>query len=356
VPAPNSEDAVARDYYQALGVTKRATTREIKQAYRRLARRYHPDVTGDDPEATERFKEITEAYEVLSDPQKRRAYDIFGRADGKRTSGGGGEGIFGDFGDFGSVFESVRDIFTGSPRAPAPGADLELDLSISFEEAYRGVKKTIKATLNRPCSACDGKGAPKDAVGSTCPDCKGSGERKSGVLPFARSCPTCEGSGKVQAGKCKGCSGTGARIETDELSVTVPAGVEDGARLRLKGRGSAGDNRGPSGDLYVRIHVEPDLRFEREGDDIFTSVRIGLHDALLGSSVEVDLPVGTARITIPPGTQGGQAFRLRGKGMKNLKTGQAGDLYAVVNLRVPKQLDDEAKRLIEELKAVVPDL
>lgn len=330
-------------------MTRRAGEREIKAAYRRLARQYHPDVTGDDRTATERFKEITEAYECLSDPRRRRTYDLFGH-----PQGGGGSGPFEGFGkgikDFADLFqESFRQ---RDATKPHPGVDVEVDLDVTLQEAFEGAQKTVEAELYRPCTDCGGEGAPKGTRRQTCPDCKGTGKAGTkGPLPFRRSCVGCVGKGTIPTDRCRACKGRGARTLKERLKVTVPAGVDTGARLRLKGRGSAGENGGPSGDLYVRIRVVEHPRFERRGDDLWTEVRIPVSEAILGGNVEVELPVGgTARMSVPPGTQGGQVFRLREKGFPSLGKGSHGDLLVTVQLKVPTEIDPKAREMLDRLK------
>ena len=342
---------MARDYYQVLGVTRRATEREIKGAYRRLARQYHPDVTGDDGVATERFRELTEAYECLSDTRRRRTYDLFGHPQG--TSGAG----FGPFDGFSKGIKDVADLFQESFRQrdatkPHPGVDVEIDLAVSLQEAFCGAQKAVQAALYRPCPDCGGEGAPKGAKRETCPDCKGTGKvATKGPLPFRKACVGCTGKGTIPIDRCRACKGRGARTVTERLKVTVPAGIDTGARLRLKGRGAAGENGGPAGDLYVRVRVTEDPRFERKDDDLWTEVRIPVSEAILGGDVEVALlSGGTARMAVPPGTQGGQVFRLKGKGFASLVKKTHGDLLVTIQLKVPTLLDAEARKMVDRLK------
>ena len=346
------EAALRRDYYEVLGVPRRAADKDIKAAYRRLARRYHPDVTGDDPRATERFKEISEAYECLSDPSRRRAYDLFGHP----ASDTGGFDGFKD--GFAGVADLFNDLFhRQDPTRPEPGVDVEVELEVSLREAFEGAKKPLDAELLRPCADCQGRGFPEGAKERPCADCAGEGRVKMpGPLPLRRSCATCQGAGVVREQRCRRCGGKGTARVKERLMVTVPAGVDDGSRLRLKGRGAAGRNGGPPGDLYVRVVVTPDPRFERDGDDLYTQIRVGLKEALLGGSVEVPLPTGVARMTLPAGTQGGQIFRLKDKGFPRLGGKGHGDAFVTVQVRVPKVLDDDAKRLVDELASHVPDL
>lgn len=330
---------------------KGASVSEIKRAYRRLARQLHPDVTGDDPRSTEKFKEITQAYETLSDAKRRRTYDLFGAPGSSSVV----DPPFGGFAD--AVAEVLRRTQKRS-AGPEPGVDVERTLVISFSEAATGCEKLLDVEVSRTCAACEGAGFPKDKPPEPCPDCGGTGT-KGGTFPLKRTCSRCEGIGTIRRYTCKACAGEGARREKDRLKVTVPAGVDTGTRLRLKGRGEAGRGGGVAGDLYVILDVQPDLRFERDGVDLKTTLRIGLRDALLGGRAEVPLPDGSAVMTIPPGTQGGQIFRIRGRGMPRMhaERGQrAGDVLVTVQLRIPKTLSPDARALVEQLAATVPEL
>lgn len=339
---------MARDHYQTLGVDRRASDKEIKAAYRRLARQLHPDVTGDDPRATARFKEVSEAYECLSDPKKRKTYDLFGPSPSPV--------------DLGDVRESLKQSVAGlaaslsefwnrrPARAPEPGLDAEAEVEATFQEAFSGAKKEVEVELWRSCAACGGQGIPADAARRACTSCGGNGKATfPGPLPLRRPCSTCGGSGEVYTRTCRPCSGMGRTRRRERLRVTLPAGVAEGTQLRLKGRGDAGTHGGPAGDLYVRVRVREDPRFVREGDDILTQVRIPLRDAVLGTSVWVPLPAGSAKMVVPPGTQGGQVFRLRGQGFPHLQGSGAGDALVTLQLRVPTSLDDEDRQLLEHL-------
>lgn len=344
--------ASPRDYYKTLGVSKGATEAEIKRAYRRLARQLHPDVTGDDPRSTERFKEITEAYEVLSDPRRRRNYDLFGApADRGRPAPDAGPQPFADFAD------AVADVLRRTQRkgGPEPGVDVERTVQITLTEAATGCEKLVDLDLMRPCESCAGKGFPSDKPPEPCPDCQGSGT-KGGAFPLKRTCRRCEGLGTVRRYTCKACAGEGQRREKETLKVTIPAGVDDGTRLRLKGRGEAGRHNGAPGDLYVVVAVDADARFERDGADLKTTVRVGLRDALLGGRTEVPLPDGSAVMTIPAGTQGGQVFRVRGRGMPRMNGGRPGDVLVTVQLRIPRELSPDARAMIEKLAGILPEL
>ncbi len=344
---------MAKDYYKSLGVSKGASVSEIKRAYRRLARKLHPDVTGDDKRSTDRFKEITEAYEVLSDAKRRRTYDVFGAADahGSRAPDP----------PFQAVTQMVSELFSRGARkvGPQPGVDVEHVVRISLAEALRGVEKTVEVTLLRACDVCSGRGYPADKPPEPCLDCAGTGQRPGGFLPIGRVCARCEGVGTVRRYTCKACAGEGVRDSTDRLKVTFPAGVDDQTRLRMKGRGAAGLEGGAAGDLYVVVDLIADERFERSGLDLFVDVTISLKLALLGGSVEVVLPDGNARMNIPAGTQGGQVFRLRGKGFASMTRGakhDVGDVMVTAQLKVPTSLSDEARAAVEALAKLVPGL
>lgn len=339
----------ARDYYKTLNVPKGASDAEIKRAYRRLARQYHPDVTGDDDRSTERFKEITEAYEVLSDPKRRRSYDLFGAP--------GPVGVQPEASPFSGVADIFADVMRRASRrtGPEPGVDVEHGLGVSLAEAATGCERSVDIDLTRACDQCAGKGYPADKPPETCPECGGSGT-KGGAFPLKRSCSRCDGLGTIRRYTCRACAGEGQRKVPERLKVTVPAGVDTGTRLRLKGKGEAGREGGPPGDLYVVIQVRNDERFEREGADLRTTLKVGLRQALLGGKLDVPLPDGVAVMSLPAGTQGGQVFRIKGKGMPRLQGDKPGDVLVTVQLRVPKQLSDDARRLIERLAESVPDL
>ena len=342
VPLPYLQRVASpRDYYRALGIAKGASEGEIKRAYRRLARQLHPDVTGDDPHSTEKFKQITEAYEVLSDAKRRRSYDLFGAP-------GSSSRIEPPFAGFADAFHDVLRRNQRKNRGPAPGVDVERELSVTLAEAASGCEKLLELEVSRPCLACDGAGFPKDKPPETCPECLGVGT-KGGTFPLKRTCSRCEGDGTIRRYTCKACAGEGAAREQDRLKVTVPAGVDSGTRLRLKTRGEAGKNGGISGDLYVVIEVARDTRFERVGADLTTTLRIGLKEALLGGRAEVPLPGGTAMMTIPAGTQGGQVFRIRGRGMPRMAAKSSGDVLVTVQLRVPRKLSADTRAIVEKL-------
>lgn len=333
--------APRQDYYRALGIPKGASEGEIKRAYRRLARQLHPDVTGDDPRSTEKFKQITEAYEVLSDPKRRRSYDLFGAAGSSTT-------VDPPFAGFADAFADVMRRNQRKNAGPEPGVDVERELVITLAEAATGCEKILEIEVSRTCTVCEGAGFPKDKPPETCPECMGTGT-KGGTFPLKRTCGRCEGAGTVRRYTCKTCAGDGTKREKDRLKVTVPAGVDTGTRLRLKTRGEAGRNGGVSGDLYVIVEVGADARFERDGADLKTTLRIGLKEALLGGRAEVPLPDGSAVMTIPAGTQGGQVFRIRGRGMPRMAAKANGDVLVVVQLRVPKTLSADTRAIVEKL-------
>jgi molecular chaperone DnaJ len=328
------------DHYRTLGIPRAASDAEIKRAYRRLARKLHPDVTGDDATSTEKFKQITVAYEILSDPKRRRSYDLFGAP--------GNSAVDPPFAGFADAF---TDVFRRSQRknpGPAPGIDVERELCVTLAEAATGCEKVLDIEVARPCAACEGAGHPKDKPPETCAECMGVGT-KGGTFPLKRTCARCDGAGTVRRYTCKSCAGEGSKREQDRLKVTVPAGVDTGTRLRLKGRGEAGKNGGSAGDLYAVVEVGADARFERCGADLKTTLRIGLKEALLGGRAEVPLPEGSAVMTIPSGTQGGQVFRIRGRGMPRVGAKSVGDVLVTVQLRVPKTLSANTRTIVETL-------
>jgi molecular chaperone DnaJ len=341
-----------RDYYQALGVQKNASEDELKKAYRRLAMKYHPDRNPDDKRAEEHFKEIKEAYEILNDPQKRAAYDQFGHAGVDATMGAGGGGFSG-FGDIGDIFESV---FGGGMRGGGNrvfrGADLRYDLSLSLEEIVAGTEVKIRIPTQVVCSSCRGSGAKSGTSPKTCSHCGGHGQVRmtQGFFSVQQTCPSCRGVGKVIQSPCPKCRGNGRVQEHKTLSVKVPPGVDSGDRIRLSGEGEAGVSGGPAGDLYVQINVRPHPIFTRENNHLFCEVPISIVTAALGGELEAPTLDGRVVLKIPPETQTGKQFRIRGKGVKPVRGGATGDLHCRVVVETPVNLTASQKELLEEFE------
>ena len=352
-----------RDYYEVLGVERGAELEEIKKSYRKLAIKYHPDKNPGDKAAEEKFKELGEAYEALSDPQKRAAYDQYGHAAfDPRMRGGGRSGGFHDPTDIfrevfggGSIFE---DLFGGGTRSdptqPQRGADLRYDMEITFEEAAHGAEKEISVTKPDRCDVCHGSGAEAGSKSRTCPTCGGRGQVISsrGIFSIAQTCPRCEGAGRVLEKPCKACGGAGRRDQTTRIKLRIPAGVDTGSRLRSSGNGEAGLRGGPSGDLYVVLHVKAHEIFQRDGDDLICDVPISFVQAALGAEVEVPTLEGKTHIKIPAGTQPGTAFRLKGRGIKNIQGFGTGDLHVRVHVEVPTHLNTAQKTKLQEFAAL----
>jgi molecular chaperone DnaJ len=346
-----------RDYYVVLGIEKGATEEEIKKAYRRLAVKHHPDKNPDDKTAEEQFKELGEAYEVLSDPQKRTLYDQYGHAAFDRRAGAQARGGFHDpFEVFREVFGGggiFEDLFGGGrqdPTQPQRGDDLRYDMEITFEEAAHGCEKEITVTKLDRCDTCHGTGAESGSRARVCPGCGGRGQviTSRGIFSIAQTCPQCHGAGKIIDKPCKTCRGAGRRERTSKITLRIPAGVDTGSRLRSSGNGEAGLRGGPAGDLYVVLHVKPHEVFQRDGEDLLCEVPVGFVQAALG--VEIDVPTldGKASLKIPPGTQPGTMFRLKGKGVKNLQGYGHGDLHVRINVEVPTQLSSAQKTKLQE--------
>ena len=343
-----------RDYYEVLGVDRGASEADIKKAYRRVAMKYHPDRNPDDHDAEEKFKEASEAYEVLSDPEKRQAYDRFGH---DAVQGGfGGAGAGGGFGNFSDIFGDVfGDIFGGGRGrgGPARGADLRYNLELDLEDAVRGTTVTIKVPTLVACEACEGSGAKPGSKPVTCQTCAGHGQVRmsQGFFQVQQTCPTCRGRGSVIADPCGKCHGSGQREEVKTLSVKVPAGVDNGDRIRLSGEGEAGPGGGPTGDLYVQIMVREHDLFQRDSRNLYCEVPISFVDAALGGELEVPTLSGKVKLKIPPETQTGRLFRVRGKGVVSVRGGAAGDLLCRVVVETPVSLSARQKELLEEFKS-----
>ena len=346
-----------RDYYEVLGVERGADEKEIKKAYRRMAMKCHPDRNPGDSEAEAKFKELSEAYEVLADGQKRAAYDQFGHAgvDGQSGFGGGHGGGHGSFSDiFGDVF---GDIFGGSGgggrrSSVQRGSDLKYNLEMSLEEAVRGIEKTIKVPTLVNCEVCDGSGAKKGTQPQTCSTCGGVGQvrMQQGFFAVQQTCPTCGGNGRIIKDPCNACYGRGVKEETRTLNVKIPAGVDTGDRIRLSGEGEAGRNGGPSGDLYVEVRVKKHAIFEREGANLYCEMPISIAEAALGGELEVPTLEGRVKLKIPAETQTGRLFRLRGKGVTPVRGGGIGDLLCRVVVETPVNLNQRQKELLRELQ------
>ncbi len=360
-----------RDYYEVLGVSKTATQDELKKAYRKLARKYHPDLNKDNPEAAEKFKECNEAYSVLSDEQKRAQYDQFGpEAFENGGMGGPGAGGFGGFGGFGgSGMEDIFDMFFGGQgrggrsnnAGPQRGADLRYDMEISFEEAAFGVEKEISLKRAERCEHCHGEGAEPGSKVETCPECHGSGyvrftqNTMFGQMVNERPCSRCHGEGKIISDPCRECRGTGTVKKTKKLKVKIPAGVDNGSRLRVGGEGEAGLKGGPSGDLYVYLYVKPHKFFERDGTTVLCEVPINIVQATLGAEIKVPTLDGQVTMKVPEGTQPGKVMRLKGKGIPSLRGGSRGDQLVRMKVVVPTKLTDKQKDALQKFADISKD-
>jgi len=359
-----------RDYYEVLGLRRGASEQEIKRAYRKQARKHHPDVNPGDKAAEARFKEVSEAYEVLSDPEKRRRYDHFGHEASTPGAGARGpaEAGFGGFdfsgvefgaGGLGDLGDVLSDIFgqRGRPeaRGPSRGSDLHYTLEIDFEDAIRGRAAEVTIQRHSRCDTCRGSGARPGSPLDACPECGGSGQRASrGLMRATQACSRCQGSGKVSREPCTACGGRGKTFGTERIAVKIPAGVDNGSRIRLQGMGDPGPNGGPPGDLYIitRVRLHPVL--ERKGDNLYVETPITITEAALGARIEVPTIDGTTTMRIPPDTSSGQVFRLRGKGVPHLKGGGQGDQFVTVKIVAPKNLDTRSQELLREFARLNP--
>jgi molecular chaperone DnaJ len=368
----STKDFLEKDYYKVLGVTKSSSADEIKKSYRKLARKYHPDANKGDPKAEERFKEISEAYNVLSDDKRRKEYDdarsLFGGGGVRMPGSGGGSGGYNfDLGDLfgstsgggsgsggrlgdllGGVFGSGR----GTQPRPRRGADVETETSLSFSDAVNGVTVSLQLAGEGPCKACAGTGAKAGTVPRVCPTCEGTGQgsRNLGNFAFSEPCKTCRGRGLVVDDPCPVCAGSGRAMSTRTIQARIPAGVGDGQRIKLKGKGAPGERGGPAGDLYVRVHVTPHPVFGRSGHNLTVTVPVTFPEAALGAEIKVPSHNGMpVSLRIPPGTPNGRTFRVRGKGVRR-SDATMGDLLVTVNVQVPSTLDGEAKEALETFR------
>ncbi len=351
-----------KDYYETLGLAKNASDDEIKKAYRKSAMKFHPDRNPDSKEAEDKFKEAKEAYEMLSDAEKRAAYDRFGHA-GVDPSAGGGAGPGGFSGGFGEAFGDIFGDIFGGQRAQRGGpqvyrgADLRYNLEITLEQAANGFETQIRVPSWDNCETCHGSGAKPGTKPQTCSTCGGRGavRMQQGFFSIEQSCPRCHGSGQMIADPCKTCDGVGRIKKTKTLEVKIPAGIDDGMRIRSGGNGEPGVNGGPSGDLYVEIHIKPHNVFERDGDDLHCQIPISYSTAALGGEIDVPTLHGKASFVVPEGTQSGKTFRLRGKGIKGVRSAYPGDLYCHVQIETPVKLSDKQKELLREFDKLMKE-
>lgn len=352
-----------KDYYDVLGVAKDASDRDIKKAFRRMAMKYHPDRNPDDNSMDDAFKEVNEAYEVLSDKQKKAAYDQYGHAGVDQNGMGGHGGFGGGQGGFGDIFGDVfGDIFGqqghGGRRSHVQrGADLRYTMDLSLEEAVKGCEKTITVPTLVPCDVCDGSGAKPGTSAKTCGTCGGIGQvrMQQGFFSVQQTCPSCHGEGQVVSDPCTSCHGQGRKQQTKKLSVKIPAGVDTGDRIRLSGEGEAGSHGGPSGDLFVQVNVRDHAIFERDGKHLYCEVPISFIDAALGGELEVPTLESRVKLKIPAETQTGKLFRLRGKGIKPVRGGAVGDLLVRVTVETPVNLSGKQKELLREFETAMDE-
>lgn len=354
--------AEKRDYYEVLGVAKTASEDEIKSAYRKLAKKYHPDLNPGNAEAEAKFKEVNEAYGVLSDADKRAKYDQYGTADPQAGFGGGGfSGGFGGFGSggfsggFEDIFENIFGGFTGSRRsnnAPEQGRDLRVDMELTFEEAAFGAKKEINLTREESCDECGGSEAAKGTTAEVCQACHGSGQVRTtqntvfGSFSSTQQCTACHGTGRIIRTPCKKCGGKGRIRRARRISINVPAGIDNGQAITLRGEGEQGKRGGAAGDLYVYFSVKPHKLFKRRGNDIYLEVAVSFANAALGAEITVPTLEDSIKYKIPEGTQPGTVFRIRGKGIKRLGGNDRGDMYITVGVEIPRRLSSKQKELL----------
>jgi len=352
--------------YDTLGVKKGASADEIKKAYRKLARQHHPDANQGDKAAEERFKQVQTAYDVLSDPEKRKAYDRFGSTNGRGAPGPGGVNVdFGDFewsGDLGDILGGIFGNLGGAARGgrrgrpqPVRGADVETEVGLSFEDSLRGAEAKVPVELTVACSQCGGTGAEPGTAPVICPECNGRGvvSESQGLFALSQPCPRCRGNGTVIEKPCSRCHGSGRERRRRTFTVKIKPGVKDGTRIRLKGKGEAGQSGGQNGDLIVVIRVEASPTYERRGDDLVVQVPVSFPTAALGGKVEVPTPGGTVSLKIPAGSEDGKLLRIKGRGAPRLKGHGKGDVLARVRIQVPKRVNKKERELLEELQKVV---
>ena len=349
--------AEVKDYYKTLGVNKDTSQDEIKKAFRKLARKYHPDLNPGDKASEPKFKEINEAYSVLGDAKKRAEYDQFGSS----PFGAGGQGFEGfrsygadqnfDFGGFGDIFSDVFGARTGREAAHVKGPDMAMGIELTMEEAFPGVTKQISFNREAPCKTCNGSGAESF---QTCDACKGTGslQTSKGFFKMAQPCTTCGGTGRKVTKFCGSCAGRGKIVQAETVEVKIPAGVDTGSRVRLKGLGGAGIGSGAAGDLFIDITVRRHPIFKRKGDDIYLDLPVTFAEAALGAKIEVPTIDGRTSMTLPPGIQGGQRLKLKGKGFPSPKTGAMGNQYVDIKIVVPKDLDQKAKEMIKDIEGL----
>jgi molecular chaperone DnaJ len=347
------------DYYEILGVSRSADEKELKVAFRKLAMVHHPDKNPGNADAERKFKELNEAYEMLKDPQKRAAYDRYGHAAFEHGGMGGGGGGAGGFSD---IFEDIFGEMMGGGRqrqrssnGRERGADLRYNMEISLEEAFAGKTAQIRVPTSITCDVCSGSGAKPGTQPKTCSTCQGSGRVRAaqGFFSIERTCPTCHGRGQIIPDPCTKCQGQGRVTEERSLSVNIPAGIEDGTRIRLQGEGEAGTRGGPAGDLYMFLSVKPHEFFQRDGADLYCAVPISMTTAALGGTIDVATLDGTkSRVTVPEGTQAGKQFRLKAKGMPVLRSAQVGDLYIQVQIETPQKLNKRQRELLQEFEQI----
>lgn len=351
---------MSKDYYELLGVNKGASEADLKAAYRKLAMKYHPDRNPGDKEAEHKFKEISQAYDVLKDADKRAAYDRFGHAAFEGGAGGAGPGAAGfDFSNFSDIFDDLFGDFMGGRRGggggTGRGADLRYNLEISLEEAFNGKQEKINITTSASCDDCKGSGGANGSKPESCPTCKGLGKMRAqqGFFTVERTCPSCHGMGRVIKDPCRKCAGTGRMKKEKTLAVNIPAGVEEGTRIRLSGEGEAGVRGGMPGDLYIFVSIATHPLFKRDGANIHCRVPIKMTIAAMGGNIDVPTLDGTkARVAIPPGTQSGDQFRLRGKGMQVMRANSRGDMFVHAVVETPRNLNKKQRELLEQFDEV----